>query len=128
VDQSSGSSGSSGLSFGFSESAWAVITLSGTTVTVRRSNNMSSVVRASQGIFTFTYTTGFTDSYYATYGSIQYGPLASPNENSDEYNGVFTIGRSTGNRTASLCRIAAQYTVDARAYDPVYVSAVFIRG
>jgi hypothetical protein len=89
---------------------------------------MSSVVRASQGIFTFTYTTGFTDSYYATYGSIQYGPLASPNENSDEYNGVFTIGRSTGNRTASLCRISAQYTVDARAYDPVYVSAVFIRG
>ena len=60
-------------------------------------------------------------------GSVQFVPITGSTSN-DEYNGVFTIGRSSGNRTASLCRISAQYTVDGRTYDPAYVSAVFIRG
>jgi hypothetical protein len=87
---------------------------------------MSSVVRSAQGEFTLTFYSGFTDAYYAIYGTIQYGPLANTALNT--YGGFLNVGRSSGNKTGSAVTVGAEYPVDAQNYDPIYVSVVCTLG
>jgi hypothetical protein len=89
---------------------------------------MSSVTRSAQGEFTLVFSSSFTDAFYAIYGTIQFAPLASPNQNDNRFGGLLNVGRGTGNRTASQVIVGSQYSVDGINYDPIYVSVVCSRG
>jgi hypothetical protein len=89
---------------------------------------MSSVTRSAQGEFTLVFSSSFADAFYAIYGTIQFAPLASPNQNDNRYGGLLNVGRGTGNRSASQVIVGSQYSVDGVNYDPIYVSVVCSRG
>lgn len=96
--------------------AWVTFTLSGTTVTVQKSFNVTSVVRNSTGDFTITLTNATADAYYV--------PVAMMQGASDQ---EISVGIKSGvSPTSTVIRIVCRNLAANTASDPTQISlAIF---
>jgi hypothetical protein len=94
--------------------AW--VNFNGTNGTIRASFNMSSITRASAGVYTLNFTTAMSNADYAIAGFANFDESASPA-------GIFTAGNNYAPTTSSTSIRTANCTNGA-ASNSIYVCAV----
>lgn len=101
----------------YGASAYIDFTVTATVPTNRRSANIASVTRVSQGIYDFVFTTAASDAYYSVVGTGSTGSSGSTN----------TVTLGITDKTTSGFRVTF-VQVNVALYDPVEASIIVMGG